>query len=94
MSGFKGLKSYQDFRRKDWFDKGYILLSPITGHKAYIYDCEDLKEAKKQMSEEGFWDGYKELKVTNPNHPKVQMVKNFFKRKSASEKQSINYPMK
>ena len=93
MSGFKGLKSYQDFRRKDWFDKGYILLSPITGHKAYIYDWEDLKEAKKQMSEEGFWDGYRELKIANPNHPKVQLVKNFFKRKSASEKQSINYPI-
>ena len=93
MSGFTGLKKYQDFRRKDWFDKGYILLSPITGHKAYIYDWEDLKEAKRQMSEDGFWDGYKELKATNPNHPKVQLVKNFFKRKSASEKQSINYPI-
>ena len=43
MSGFKGLKKYQDFRRKDWFDKGYILLSPITGHKAYIYDYQEFK---------------------------------------------------
>lgn len=93
MSGFKGLKRYQDFRRKDWFNKGYILLSELTGHKAYIYDWEELKESQAKMSEEGFWNGYKELKITNPNHPKVQLVRNFFKRKSTSEKQSINYPI-
>ena len=93
MSGFKGLKRYQDFRRKDWFNKGYILLSELTGHKAYIYDWEELKKSQAKMSEEGFWNGYKELKTTNPNHPKVQLVRNFFKRKSTSEKQSINYPI-
>jgi DNA polymerase I-like protein with 3'-5' exonuclease and polymerase domains len=93
MEGFKGLKRYQDFRRKDWFDKGYILLSPITGHKAYIYDWKKLKEDRAKMSEEGFWDGYKDLKMFYPEHYKVQMVRNFFKRKSASEKQSINYPI-
>ena len=93
MSGFTGLKTYQDFRRKDWFDKGYILLNSITGHKAYIYDWESLKEDKAKMSEEGFWDGYRELKYSNPNHPKVEMVRHFFRRKATSEKQSINYPI-
>lgn len=93
MSGFKGLKAYQDFRRKDWFDKGYILLSPITGHKAYVYDWKELKQEQATMSEPGFWDEYRELKAAQPNHPKVQMVKHFFKRRSASEKQSINYPI-
>lgn len=93
MSGFSGLKAYQDFRRKDWFDKGYILLSPITGHKAYIYDWNDLKETKELMNTEGFWEEYRTLKNTNPNHPKVQLVKNFFKRKSTSERASINYPI-
>ena len=35
--------------------------------------------------------GFKELKASNPNHPIVEDVRYYFKRKSASEKQSINY---
>ena len=93
MSGFQGLKKYQDFRRKDWFDKGYILLNPHTGHKAFIYDYEELLSEKRRMSEDGFWDYYREMKKNHPDCDTVQMVKHFFKRKSASEKQSINYPI-
>lgn len=94
MRGFTGLKRYQDFRRRDWWDKGYILLSPLTGHKAYIYDYEDLKKVQERFKEPGFWEYYREMKKTAPECETVQMVKRFFKRKSASEKQSINYPMK
>lgn len=93
MSGFKGLKAYQEFRRKDWFNKGYILLSPLTGHKAFIYDYEELKKLKASFSEPGFWDYYREMKATSPSCQTVQDVRHFFKRKSASEKQSINYPI-
>lgn len=93
MDGFKGLKKYQDFRRKDWFNKGYILLNPKTGHKAYIYDYEKLLEDKKWMSSLD-WDYYREMKKTCPECDTVQRVRHFFKRKSASEKQSINYPIK
>ena len=92
MSGFKGLKKYQDFRRKDWFDKGYILLNPLTGHQAYIYDYERLLEDKKWMSTLD-WNYYREMKNSCPECDTVQRVKHFFKRKSASEKQSINYPI-
>lgn len=93
MSGFKGLKKYQDFRRKDWYDKGYILLSTLTGHKAFIYDWEELRKYQQEMQEEGFWDKYRVLKQTNSTSREVQIVKQFFKRRSASEKQSINYPI-
>lgn len=94
MSGFSGLKKYQDFRRKDWFRKGYILLSPLTGHKAFIYDYDELLRIKAKTQEEGFWDYYREMKRDVPSCDTVQQVRHFFKRKSASEKQSINYPMK
>lgn len=93
MSGFKGLKAYQDFRRKDWWDKGYILLNPITGHKAYIYDWESLKQDQESFKEAGFWDHYRDMKKTDPQSYTVEKVRHFFKRKSASEKQSINYPI-
>lgn len=92
MSGFKGLKKYQDFRRRDWFDKGYILLNPLTGHKAYIYDYEQLKADKEWMSTLD-WNYYRQMKESCPECETVQRVRHFFKRKSASEKQSINYPI-
>ncbi|MGN0144137.1 MAG: DNA polymerase [Clostridium sp.] len=92
MTGFKGLKAYQDFRRKDWLDKGYILLNSLSGHKAFIYDYNELKETKEWMKTLD-WDYYREMKRTNSNSYTVERVRHFFKRKSASEKQSINYPI-
>lgn len=92
MSGFIGLKRYQDFRRKDWFNKGYILLNEYSKHKAFIYDYESLLETKKWMSSLD-WNYYRSMKASDPTCDTVQRVKHFFKRKSASEKQSINYPI-
>lgn len=92
MSGFIGLKKYQDFRRKDWFNKGYILLNEYSKHKAFIYDYESLLETKKWMSSLD-WNYYRSMKASDPTCNTVQRVKHFFKRKSASEKQSINYPI-
>lgn len=85
MSGFSGLAKYQKFRRKDWWDKGYILLNPKTGHKAFIYDYNALKKEYDSFQEKGFWEYYNDLKKSNPSSYTVQKVKNFFKRKSASE---------
>ena len=93
MSGFSGLKKYQEFRRRDWWDKGYILLSPITGHKAFIYDYDDLKQLKRKFNEPGFWEYYREMKAEAPGCSTVEQVRHFFKRKSDSERQSINYPI-
>ena len=90
MNGLKGVQKYQQFCRKDVMDKGYILLNPLTKHKAYIYDYDKLIDIKNEFSTE-FWDKYRELKAFNPSHPIVEEVRYFFKRKSASEKQSINY---
>lgn len=92
MSGLTGVQKYQSFCRKDWFNKGYILLNPVTGHKAFIYDWEDLVSIRKAMNEPGYWDEYRRKKEMGDfDDPQVQEVKHFFKRKSASEKQSINY---
>lgn len=92
MSGFSGLKKYQDFRRKDWFDKGYILLNPLTRHKAFIYDYDKLLEEKKWMLTLD-WEYYRQMKKEYPDCDTVQKVRHFFKRKADSERQSINYPI-
>lgn len=90
MRGFSGLKKYQDEARKDWLRQGYILINPITGHKAYIYDYPSLLEDKKWMSTLD-WDYYREMKKEDPNCDTVQRVKKYFRRKADSDKQSGNY---
>lgn len=94
MEGFSGVKRYQDFRRKDWFQKGYILINPITKHKVFIYDWEDLKAIRQGMNTPGYWDEYKRKKAEGWfDDPQVEEVKHFFKRKASVEKQSVNYPI-
>lgn len=93
MSGFAGLKRYQDFRRIDVMRKGYILLSPITGHKAYIYDYDELKMQMEKQDDPDFWAYYREMKQENPECDTVQGVRWLARRKAESEKQSINYPI-
>lgn len=93
MSGFAGLKRYQDFRRVDVMRKGYILLSPITGHKAYIYDYDELKMQMEKQDDPDFWAYHREMKQENPECDTVQGVRRLARRKAESEKQSINYPI-
>lgn len=99
--GFPGLAAYQNFRRKDVMEKGYILMSPISGYRAHIYDWEKLSRLKREFNED-FWNRYKQIPRNSNNikQPRndiekqmVMDVKYYFKRKSASEKQSINYPI-
>ena len=138
MKGFIGIKTYQDRQRKFVMDNGFIILNPLTQHKALIYDYDMLISMKRRFTQE-FWAEYKPYKgkenKTLPKAVKQQIykrfadgeslkgmvgvytyttknagkevpkeayvsiadvyvlpVKHFFKRKSASEKQAINYP--
>lgn len=95
LTGFPGVKSYQEFCRKDVMEKGYILLSPVTGHRAHIYDFDKIKEAERVIRTEGFWDGYSEEKSFHLSQgtrsERMELSSFYFKRKQTSEKQSINY---
>lgn len=91
--GFPGVAAYQSHQRRIVMQLGYINTCPEVGFRAYIYDFEDLDKVQKQFNQE-FWAKYRKLKAENPADPLVEEVKHYFKRKSASERQSINYPMK
>lgn len=93
MSGFDGLKRYQDRMKKDWWSKGYINLNPVAGYKAHIYDYKYLKKLQASFSEPGFWDYYREMKISNPNCDTVRKVREYFKRKADSDRQAVNYPI-
>lgn len=90
--GFPGVAAYQSYQRKIVMQLGYINTCPEVGFRAYIYDFEDLDKIQKQFNQE-FWAEYRKLKAENPSDPLVEEVRHYFKRKSASERQSINYPI-
>lgn len=139
MKGFPGIAKYQDKQRKLVMKHGFILLNPLSQHKAYIYDFDILSGIKSRFNSD-FWSAYKLHKGLEnkllPKQVKAQIcekfskglppkdivgvysyevekaskrevkqvyvtiddvyvypVKYYFKRKSASEKQAINYPM-
>ena len=91
MKSFPGIKRYQDYCRAAVMRDGYILLNPLTGHRAHIYDAEELQETRSKMQEPGFWEYYQNVRERNPQDEIVQEVRHYMQRKAASEKQSINY---
>lgn len=91
MEGFPGIKRYQDYCRMAVMRDGYILLNPLTGHRAHIYDAKELQETRSKMQEPGFWEYYQNARKRNPQDEIVQEVRHYMQRKAASEKQSINY---
>lgn len=91
MKGFPGVKQYQDYCRKTVLKDGYILLNPITKHKAHIYDIDELRRYIDKFKDAEFWNYYREMKRDSPTCDTVKDVKNVFQRKAEIEKQSINY---
>jgi DNA polymerase I-like protein with 3'-5' exonuclease and polymerase domains len=140
---FNGIASYFKVQKRDMWDRGYILISKITGLRAYIYDYPILKgiERRKNSMGDSFWDIYKaardsgrvipeippsimqeiakkfaqgvpieeiairysyEVKKAGKVEEKfidinretvyVSVMKHLWKRKSASDNQSCNYP--
>ena len=90
--GFRGVDAYQSRQRKLVMQLGYIDECPEVGFRAYIYDFDKLSTIQSKFNKE-FWDRYRNLKATNPDCEEVVEVRQYFKRKSASERQSINYPI-
>mgnify|MGYP003611200917 FL=1 len=91
MRGFPGIHQYQQYCRQEVMRKGYILMNPILGHRAHIFDGEWQKKMTEKMQDREFTSYYWQMKKESPYCDTVQEVKRFNKRKSSSEKRSINY---
>lgn len=91
MTKFTGIKKYQDYCRAAVMQHGYILMNPVTKHRAHIHDYSDLKRVMDKFKDPEFWSYYREMKRDSPGCDTVLEVKNFFKRKSEIERASINY---
>lgn len=90
MNGFSGLKAYQERQKEFVVKNGYILLSPVTGHKAFIYDWDNLNRINNDL---GTIDGQYVLQHRIEEDPLFQEADFLRRRISESMKQSVNYPI-
>ena len=92
MQGFSGVAKYQAYCRKAVVRDGYILMNPITGHRAHIPDWDNKwSKIQHNMGAPEFWENYNYLKKYDPYCDEVMETKQYFRIKSDIEKQSINY---
>lgn len=57
---FYGIADYFKVQKRDMWNRGYILISKITGLRAYIYDYPILKGIERRKNGmDDFWDIYK-----------------------------------
>lgn len=100
LSGFSNIDAYFKRVKKDMWDKGYILINAMTGHKMFIQGWEDLKAEQASFTQD-FWREYREIKEQwmldgsdVDNKPEeMQRVSKFFKTRSGFERNSLNAPV-
>lgn len=91
MKGFPGIAKFQDRQKRFVVNNGYILISPVTGHKAFWWDWEYWKKVQEGFTRE-FWDNYKTFhKGTGDKIAKH--ISAHFKAKTKWEKNACNSPL-
>lgn len=92
MKGFPGIAAFQK-KQKDFVVKnGYILISPITGHRARWWDWKYWKQVEQETKQPGFWEDYRNNHKGTSDYI-AQKIKTHFKAKTKWEKNATNSPL-
>ena len=91
MKGFPGIAQFQDKQKKYVVNNGHILISPVTGHKAFWWDWKYWKQVQNSYTSE-FWDEYK-LYHKGTGDDIAKSVSSHFKAKTKWEKNACNSPL-
>ena len=95
FKAFPGINNYFKTVKKTAWDNGYILISPITRHKCFLYGWDELKAFERTLTRE-FWATYRAEKAVESNYFKNDLgpkVKDYFKRKGDIERNALNTPV-
>lgn len=91
MKGFPGIAKFQAAQKKFVVDHGYILISPVTGHRSYWWDWKYWKKVQDSFNSQ-FWEEYRAYhKGTGDSIAKK--VSTHFKAKTKYEKNACNSPL-
>lgn len=91
MKGFPGISKFQEKQKKFVVDNGYILISPLTGHRATWWDWRFWKEVQQSYTPE-FWQEYRDCHKGTGDKV-AQKVSRHFRAKTKWEKNSCNSPL-
>lgn len=91
MKGFPGIAQFQEKQKKYVVSTGHILISPLTGHKAFWWDWKYWKQVQSSYTSE-FWDEYK-LYHKGTGDDIAKSVSSHFKAKTKWEKNACNSPL-
>lgn len=92
MKGFPGIAKFQERQRKFVIDNGYILISPITGHKALWWDWKFWKKEQDAFNAPGFWEDYRNNHKGTGDSVAMR-VKKHFKAATKWQKNACNSPL-
>lgn len=92
MKGFPGISKFQTKQKTFVVNNGYILISPITGHKAFWWDWKYWKQIHNSFNEPGFWDNYR-LYHKGTGDAIAKKVSTHFKASTKWQKNACNSPL-
>lgn len=100
LTGLPNIEIYFKKVKKDMWNKGYILINGITGHKMFIHNWKELKDIERSMDSE-YWNKYREIKnqwiengSNRDDRPQMMLdVSKFFQTKSGYERNALNAPV-
>ncbi len=91
MKGFPGIAKFQQRQKRFVVDNGYILISPVTGHKAFWWDWKWWKKVQASYTPE-FWEEYRTYHKGTGDEV-ARKVSKHFKAKTKWEKNACNSPL-
>lgn len=91
MKGFSGISRFQEKEKKFVVTHGYILISPVTGHKSYWWDWKYWKRRQQSFTQE-FWEEYRNFHK-GTGDAIARKVSTHFKAKTKYEKNACNSPL-
>jgi len=99
LAGFPGIASYFKRVKAESLKNGYILISPRTGRKSFIWGYDRYKQLNREIDRK-FWDEWRIVKQQAldglESYRYVEMkqkIRDYFNIKGEIEKKSLNYPI-
>lgn len=94
FKAFPGLKVHFDKAKQQGLNDGYILISPVTRRKSYLFHYERYSELAKRMNQQ-YWIKYRSEREFQSElfFEMKRDVKDYFYYKGEIERKALNYPI-